>query len=140
MRNIWTICKKELFTLFTSWTAYIVLFFLLCLYGLFFYTGTLLSQQSKMNDVFSNLAIISFMFCPLLATKLIYEEKKNRTLSLLYASPVSILEVVLGKYLSVILFFLVPFSCSPFPLLSIYRSNRPSIGLRFSCSILDFFF
>lgn len=43
---------------------------------------------------------------PLLTMRLFSEERRNHTLDLLLSSPVSITAIVLGKYLSVLIFFL----------------------------------
>jgi len=48
------------------------------------------------------------LFCvPVLAMKLLSEEKKNRTYDLLMTAPVSSLQIVLGKYLALILILLL---------------------------------
>jgi ABC-2 type transport system permease protein len=44
---------------------------------------------------------------PLLTMRLISEEKRNKTFSLLLSAPVSITEIVLGKYLGLLAFILV---------------------------------
>ncbi len=134
LRNIWTIFKKEIYMLFTSWTAYIVLFCLLAIYGLFFYTGTFLQQQSKMKDVFSNLSMIALILCPLLGVKMISDEKKENTLSLLYTSPLSILEIVIGKYLailSIFILFLLETLLGPFYLQFKTNLYWPEISLQY---------
>lgn len=54
--------------------------------------------------VFAMAALILLMIVPLLAMRLLAEERKNRTLILLISAPVSITEIVLGKFLGVMLF------------------------------------
>jgi ABC-2 type transport system permease protein len=49
---------------------------------------------------FQNMAFILLLMVPLLTMRLISEEKKGRTLELLLTSPVSMTEIVLGKFLS----------------------------------------
>ncbi len=44
---------------------------------------------------------------PLLTMRLVSEEHRNRTLSLLLSAPVSMTEIILGKYLGILLFLLV---------------------------------
>lgn len=55
--------------------------------------------------MFSSASILLLMICPLLTMRLIAEEKRSGTLNLLLSSPISMTEIILGKYLG-ILFFL----------------------------------
>ncbi len=52
-------------------------------------------------------AIILMLVTPLLTMRLIADERHNHTLPLLLSSPVSMTEIVLGKYLGLLLFFLI---------------------------------
>jgi ABC-2 type transport system permease protein len=51
-----------------------------------------------------NAAIILLLVAPLISMRLVSEERRNKTLSLLFSAPVSMTEIVLGKYLSVVAF------------------------------------
>lgn len=57
--------------------------------------------------LFGNAGVILLLVTPLLTMRLISEERRNRTLSLLFTAPVSMAEIVLGKYLGVLAFLLV---------------------------------
>ncbi|GBE10470.1 ABC-2 family transporter protein [bacterium BMS3Bbin12] len=52
-------------------------------------------------------AIILMLVAPLLTMRLIADERRNHTLPLLLSSPISMTEIVLGKYLGLLLFFLI---------------------------------
>lgn len=52
--------------------------------------------------LFGNAGVILLLVVPLLTMRLIAEERRNRTLSLLFSAPVSVSEIVLGKYLGVL--------------------------------------
>jgi ABC-2 type transport system permease protein len=52
-------------------------------------------------------SIILLMVTPLLTMRLISEERRNGTISLLLSSPVSMSQIVLGKFLGIVLFMLV---------------------------------
>jgi len=58
------------------------------------------------SPLFEVTGIILLMVMPLLTMRLISEEKRNKTISLLLSSPVSISEIVLGKYLGLLFFIL----------------------------------
>lgn len=56
------------------------------------------------SPLFEVASIVLLMVMPLLTMRLISEEKRNKTISLLLSSPVSITEIVLGKYVGLLLF------------------------------------
>lgn len=58
--------------------------------------------------LFTNLATFVFMLVvPLLSMRLISEERRNRTLPLLFSAPVSMSEIILGKYLGLLGFLVL---------------------------------
>ena len=57
--------------------------------------------------LFGNAAVILLLVAPLITMRVLSEEKRSRTLSLLMSAPVSMTEIVLGKYLGVLGFFFV---------------------------------
>jgi ABC-2 type transport system permease protein len=57
--------------------------------------------------LFANAGVILLLVTPLLTMRLISEERRNRTLSLLFTAPASMTEIILGKYLGALGFLLV---------------------------------
>jgi hypothetical protein len=57
--------------------------------------------------LFGSAALILLMVVPLLSMRLLAEERRSGTLSLLMSSPVSMTEVVLGKYLGLLGFLMI---------------------------------
>lgn len=57
------------------------------------------------SPVFMIAAVLLLMITPLLSMRLLAEERRNHTLTLLMSAPVSITDIVLGKFLSLVLFF-----------------------------------
>ncbi|MGD8378273.1 MAG: ABC transporter permease [Gammaproteobacteria bacterium] len=57
--------------------------------------------------VFSSAAIVLLMVVPLLSMRLVSDERRNGTLSLLLTAPVSMTEIVLGKFLGLFSFLLI---------------------------------
>lgn len=57
--------------------------------------------------LFANAGVILLLVTPLLTMRLISEERRNRTLSLLFSAPVSMTEIILGKYLGVFAFLIL---------------------------------
>lgn len=54
-----------------------------------------------------NAAIILLLITPLLTMRVLSEERRNRTISLLFSAPISMTEIILGKYIGVLGFFLI---------------------------------
>ena len=63
--------------------------------------------DSIIAPLFGNAGIILMLVTPLLTMRLISEERRNKTLTLLFTAPVSMTEIVLGKYLGVLGFLLL---------------------------------
>jgi ABC-2 type transport system permease protein len=57
--------------------------------------------------LFSSASIVLLMVVPLMSMRLMAEERRNGALSLLMSAPVSMTEIVLGKYLGLLLFLLI---------------------------------
>lgn len=55
--------------------------------------------------VFAMAAVVLMMATPLLAMRLIAEERHNNTMTLLVSAPISITDIVLGKFLGLMVFF-----------------------------------
>ena len=54
-----------------------------------------------------NAAIVLLLVAPLLTMRLISEERRSQSLTLLFSAPVSMTEIILGKYAGIITFFFV---------------------------------
>jgi len=117
MKNIWAIIKKEIKSYFTSPIAYVVITVFLVLVGFFFYSliwwfnsqsmqlarNPAYFQQLNINQMvysplFHNISIILLLMLPLLTMRLFSEEKKIGTDELLFTSPISVNQIILGKY------------------------------------------
>lgn len=106
MKNIFSICGKELYTYFVSPIAYFVFFVFMAVVG-FLFTAIFFIQSGSngsgavvMQVVFGNISIILLFFTPALTMKLFAEERKSGTIELLLTSPVTDTEVVIGKFLA----------------------------------------
>lgn len=93
------IYKKELATYFRSPIGWIAIAITSILTGIFFSTY-LFNQFMDMSGEFSFLQTWILFITPLITMRLFSEEKKNGTDVLMYTHPVSLIKVVLGKYLA----------------------------------------
>lgn len=120
---MFTIAAKEFRSLFYSplaWSILAVCEFIIA-YLFFGQLELFLQLQSQLSalqrspgvtefvatPVFANAAIIILLVVPLLTMRLISEERRNKTLALLFSAPVSMVDIVMGKFLGVFAFLVV---------------------------------
>lgn len=121
---ILTVAAKEWRALFVSPLAWVVLaFFQLVLAWIFLSRlDAFLSIQSQLvalatppgatelvvSPVFGVASIVLVMAVPLLSMRLVAEERRNHTMTLLLSAPLSMTDIVLGKFLGIVAFLLLP--------------------------------
>ncbi|MDH5217993.1 MAG: ABC transporter permease subunit [Gammaproteobacteria bacterium] len=81
------------------------------------------------SPVFANAAVVLLLIVPLLTMRMISEERKTQTISLLFSAPVSMMEIVLGKYLGIMAFLLLLVSLIALMPLSLYLGSSLDFGL-----------
>lgn len=99
------IIKREVSAYFTSAIAYVVMAVFFLFSGLFFW-NMLYYDSSNMIYVFSSMFMVSLCVLPILTMKLLSEEKRQKTDQALLTAPISIWQIVLGKYLSAEIIYL----------------------------------
>lgn len=60
--------------------------------------------EAVVAPLFGNSAVVLLLIVPLVSMRLITEERRNKTLALLFSAPLSMTEIVLGKYLGLVFF------------------------------------
>ena len=65
------------------------------------------STEIIVAPLFGNAAVILLLVVPLITMRLVSEERRNKTLSLLFSAPVTMTEIVLGKYLGIVFFLML---------------------------------
>lgn len=149
--NVLHIAWRELRATFSSATGWIVVCGWLLLSGLFWqlmlqnyvmqgqnvvfdpYTASRLTLTDYLlGPWFGNTAVVMIMFVPAITMRLFSEEMKQRTLELLLTSPISTLEIVLGKFLgAALLVWGLLLTTLPGPLL-LFRWGSPDPGVLFT--------
>jgi len=129
MNKIWAIAKRELKSYFVSPIAYIVIIVFL-LFSAFIFNFIILIRYplAEIRSLVYNMAFIFLFISPMLTMRLISEEKKLGTIELLYTSPITLTNIVVGKYLSSILLFFVMFLLILQYPIFILISGTPDIG------------
>ncbi len=115
---ILAIAQREFKTLFLSplgWCILAILQFILA-YLFLSQLETFISFQSRLASMdnapglteiivlplFGNASVILLLVTPMLTMRVVCEERRNKTLSLLLSAPVSATDIILGKYLGIL--------------------------------------
>jgi ABC-2 type transport system permease protein len=123
MRNIWTICRKELRIYFVSFIAYLLLTMFALIFGFFFWNALayfvvagmemqMRGETMPMNvneqiirPLLSNVSVVGLFFIPMITMRLFAEEKRSGTIELLATSPVRDIEIILGKWFAAVILY-----------------------------------
>lgn len=100
--------KHELKNYFHSFTAYVFGAFLLAIVGIGAMLYNLQAAVSNFEYVLSFGMIIFVVIVPILTMRVIAEERKQKTDQLLYSLPISTVQVIMGKYLALLIVYLIP--------------------------------
>ncbi|MBQ6900592.1 MAG: ABC transporter permease subunit [Firmicutes bacterium] len=132
------IFKREFKSYFTSMTGYAFAAFLLIFTGIYTMSICLMGYYSNFEYVVGNVAFIFLIIVPVLTMRVFAEERKQKTDQLLYALPLSMTKIVLGKYLALLAIFAVPVAVmAVYPFILSFFGNV-SIKISF-CAIFGFF-
>ena len=122
MRNIKTVCKRELGGFFNSPMAYIFLVIFAIVNGYFFTNTFFLFGQSDLRVLFDIVPLVYLFFIPAVSMGLIARENNLGTMETMSTMPLNSYEFVIGKFLaafSLILLGLVATSIHLFTLISV---------------------
>ena len=122
MRNINTVCKRELGGFFNSPMAYIFLVIFAIVNGYFFTNTFFLFGQSDLRVLFDIVPLVYLFFIPAVSMGLIARENNLGTMETMSTMPLNSYEFVIGKFLAaflLILLGLVATSIHLFTLISI---------------------
>ena len=100
--------KRELRSYLTSMVGYLFIFFILLLTGIYFSAYQLSGGYSKFEYTLSALTFVFLIGVPILSMRVLAEERKQKTDQLLLTAPVSVWDIVFGKYLALVAVFAIP--------------------------------
>ena len=101
------IYRREIGAFFTSGVAYVFLAVFWLVSGIFFYNGVITSGFADTSSLFSSMFYVVMFLIPVLTMKLLSEEKKNKTDQGLLTAPISLWDIVLGKYFAALTLFVI---------------------------------
>ena len=102
MANVITLFRREFSSFFATPVAYVFILIFLMLSGVFsFYIGNLYERgQADLLPFFNFHPWLYLFLVPAIAMRSWSEERKSGTIELLMTLPVSIFEIMLGKFLA----------------------------------------
>lgn len=104
MRYIW---KREFWAYFVQPTGYIFFGITFFVTGMLFVIYNLIYGIGDFLGYFQNIQLIFLLLVPILTMRLISEDRKNGTEQLLYTAPISVGEVIFGKFLAALTLFAI---------------------------------
>ena len=102
------ILKHELRLYFHSLTAYVFGAFLLVMIGVGAMLYNINAAYSNFEYVLSFSSLIFAIIVPILTMRVIAEERKQKTDQLLYSLPLSTTKIIVGKYMALLILYLIP--------------------------------
>ena len=145
-RNIWTITSRDFRAYFTSPMAYIVIAGFLVIMGWMFFFNlshfnlqNLQYQQFNMGKgvsitegiirpLYGNMNVIFLFLVPFITMRLFAEEKKIHTIELLMTSPLSLTQIILGKFFSSFLLVLIMLVLTLVYPIVLFVTGNPDLG------------
>ena len=144
MTNVWIICRKELKSYFASPIAYLLMAFFGLIFGFGFFTATrdfvrfsfqaqmMGRQQMPMNvneqvirPLLGFASTVALFLIPMITMRLFAEEKKTGTIELLMTSPVTDVEIILGKWLASMWLYLCILGMSAINVALLFAFGKP---------------
>jgi ABC-2 type transport system permease protein len=102
--------KREIRAYFQAPLGYVFVAALFFFSGYYFFTYNIYGNTTNMSKLFELLFPVVLFLVPILTMRLISEEKRSGTDQLLLTTPISRMDIALGKYCAALLVFLVAVS------------------------------
>ena len=143
MSNILAIAHRELKAYFASPIAYTVMGFFALTFGYFFYALLLFFDRQSMQaagfggappvnvneqlirPVFLNATVIFLFVLPLVTMRTYSEEKRSGTIELLLTSPVTDLQIIIGKFLGALTLYAAMLAVTLIHMALLFRFGNP---------------
>ena len=100
--------RHELSSYFRTMTGYLFIGFLLLFVGVYSYVYNIQNSLANFEYVLSGMSFVFLLIIPVLTMGVIADERRRNTDQLLYSLPLSMTEVVLGKYFAMLVVLLIP--------------------------------
>ena len=151
---IFTLAAKELKALFASPLAWVVIAVLQTVFAWVFLSrvNAFLVVQPQLLQLsnppgatefialplFGSVAVVLLMAVPLLSMRLVAEERRNLTMPFLLSAPLSMTEIILGKFFGLLLFLAAVIGLAALMAIALGLGTQPDYGL-IICNVLGLF-
>jgi gliding motility-associated transport system permease protein len=143
VRNITAIAEKELRSYFASPIGYILIGLFSLLFGWFFYVylmafvqqsqqmmqfgggGGANVNQMMIRGLFQNTAVIILFVMPMITMRTYSEEKRSGTIELLLTSPVTDLQIIVGKFVGALCLYAAMLVVTMLYMVILFRIGNP---------------
>jgi ABC-2 type transport system permease protein len=142
VRNILAIAGKELRSYFASPMGYILIGLFALLFGVFFYVylhafveqsqrmmmgggGNVNVNEMMIRGVLHNVAIIILFVMPMVTMRTYAEEKRSGTIELLLTSPITDMQIILGKFFGAMGLFCAMLLVTAIDIAILFRLGNP---------------
>ena len=102
------IYKRELRSYFTSMTGYIFIAVILAFTGIYFMAVNMYGGYPYFSQALANTLPVFMFAIPVLTMRSFADERRSKTDQLLLTAPVSLTQIVMGKYLAMVTVFAIP--------------------------------
>ena len=141
MRNMVAIAQRELNAYFRSPIAYVMIGFFLILFGFFYAVplyyfvqqsaqmgqspGPMNMNQQLIGPTLANTTVIMLFFFPLITMRTYSEEKRSGTIELLLTSPITDVQIILGKFFGALLLYVAMIALTVIHLAILFYFSDP---------------
>lgn len=127
--NIFTIAKKEFLSYINSGTAYILIVPFALISFFFYFRQAFVTSQATLRPFFDLLPYMLLFIAPAIAMRAFAQEQKNKTLEVLFAHPITELEIVLGKFFGCWSFFIFMLMTTLSLPITTLLFSKPDVGV-----------
>jgi ABC-2 type transport system permease protein len=145
VKHIFHICQRELKSYFASPIAYLLMAFFALIFGFGFFTATrdmvrfsfqaqMMGQQQPMNvndqiirPLLGFAGTIALFLIPMITMRTFAEEKRTGTIELLLTSPITDMQIILGKFLGALLLYLCVLAMSMINIAMLFAWGKPDL-------------
>ena len=120
------VLKREIRSYFTSPIGYVCIAVLLSLFGYWYYIVMLSGSSANITYVYSYMFSYCMMVIPILTMRTISDDQKNKTDQALLTAPVSVMGIVIGKFLAAFFVYFIALTGTLIPCVVISFFGAPN--------------
>ncbi len=132
------IYKRELRSFFHSFVGWLFLAATLFMMGIYFTVYNIMSGYPTISYVLQSIVFIFILTIPILTMRVLSEDRKYKTDQLILTAPISVGQIVLGKYLALVTVLAIPTVLVGLTPLALMRAGEFQTGISY-VSLLGFF-